>query len=75
VTVTWTVLPAKEKRILVCRWTESGGPIVAPPVRHGFGSMILSRVLVQQIGAKVDARYAAEGFALVAEIPLDIERI
>jgi PAS domain S-box-containing protein len=75
VTVTWTVLPAKEKRILVCRWTESGGPIVAPPVRHGFGSMILSRVLVQQIGAKVDARYAAEGFTLVAEIPLDIERI
>ncbi|WP_158809756.1 sensor histidine kinase [Beijerinckia sp. L45] len=75
VTVTWTILPAKEKRILICRWTESGGPIVSPPVRHGFGSMILTRVLAQQIGAKVDAQYSAEGFALVAEIPLDIERV
>jgi PAS domain S-box-containing protein len=75
VTVTWTILPAKEKRILICRWTESGGPLVVPPARHGFGSMILTRVLAQQIGAKVDARYSAEGFALIAEIPLDIERV
>ena len=75
VTVTWTVLPAKEKRILICRWTETNGPLVVPPVRHGFGSMILTRVLAQQIGAKVDARYSPEGFALVAEIPLDIERV
>ena len=75
VTVTWTILPAKEKRILICRWTESGGPRVVPPARHGFGSMILTRVLAQQIGAKVDAQYSAEGFTLVAEIPLDIERV
>ena len=74
VTVTWTVVPAKEKRILTCRWIESGGPEVSPPERHGFGSMILTRVLSQQIGAKVDATYGAEGFELTAEIPLDIER-
>ncbi len=75
IAVTWSVLPAKEKRILVCRWTETGGPAVAPPTRLGFGSMILSRVLAQQIGAKVDARYSSEGFTLVAEIPIDIDRI
>ena len=74
VTVTWTVVPAKEKRILTCRWVESGGPEVTPPERHGFGSMILTRVLSQQIGAKVDASYGSEGFELMAEIPLDIER-
>ena len=74
VTVTWTIVPAKEKRILTCRWTESGGPVVSPPERHGFGSMILTRVLTQQIGAKVDASYDRAGFELTAEIPLDIER-
>ena len=74
ITVTWTVVPAKEKRILTCRWIESGGPEVTPPERQGFGSMILTRVLSQQIGAKVDAAYSPEGFELKAEIPLDIER-
>ena len=74
VTVAWTVAPAKGKRILTCRWTESGGPPVTPPARQGFGSMILTRVLSQQIGAKVDASYSPKGFELSAEIPLVIER-
>ena len=75
VTVTWSVQPAKEKRILICRWIETGGPTVAPPARQGFGSMILTRVLTQQIGAKVDASYLPEGFELRADIPLIIERV
>ncbi len=74
VMVSWTVMPAKEKRILTCRWIESGGPPVLPPARHGFGSMILTRVLTQQIGAKVDASYSPDGFELRADIPLVIER-
>ena len=74
VTVAWTVVPAKDKRVLTCRWTESGGPTVTPPARQGFGSMILSRVLSQQIGAKVEASYSPQGFELRADIPLVIER-
>ena len=75
VTVAWTVVPAKDKRVLTCHWTESGGPTVSPPSRQGFGSMILTRVLSQQIGAKVDASYSPAGFELRADIPLVIERI
>ncbi len=75
VMVSWSVKPAKEKRILACRWIETGGPPVTPPSRHGFGSMILTRVLTQQIGAKVDACYAPGGFELRADIPLVIERV
>ena len=75
VTVAWTVVPAKDKRVLTCRWTESGGPTVPPPARQGFGSMILTRVLSQQIGAKVDASYSPQGFELRADIPLVIERL
>lgn len=75
VSVTWTVVPAKEKRILTCHWVESEGPLVTPPSRHGFGSMILTRVLKQQIGAKIDVAYLPDGFTLAAEIPLDLERV
>lgn len=75
VTVRWTLRPAKDKRILTCSWLETGGPPVRPPSRHGFGSMILSRVLTQQIGAKVDASYPPDGFELHAEIPLLLERV
>ena len=75
VTVTWTVLPAKDKRVLTCHWIEAEGPPVSPPSKQGFGSMILTRVLSQQIGAKVSANYAPAGFELVAEIPLDIVRL
>ncbi len=74
VTVRWTVRPAKDKRVLTCHWIEAEGPLVAEPAKHGFGSMILTRVLSQQIGAKVSASYAPGGFELRAEIPLDIER-
>ena len=74
VTVAWTVAPAKDKRILTCHWSESGGPAVSPPARQGFGSMILTRVLSQQIGAKVEASYSPAGFELRADIPLVIER-
>lgn len=74
VTVAWTIRPAKDKRVLICRWTESGGPVVTPPSRKGFGSMILTRVLSQQIGATVDARFEPQGFELRADIPLVVER-
>ena len=74
VTVTWTIMPAKDKRILSCRWVETDGPHVLPPTRHGFGSMILTRVLAQQIGATVEVDYPTEGFLLTADIPLDLER-
>lgn len=74
VTVRWTVMPAKDKRVLTCHWIEAEGPQVAKPSKQGFGSMILTRVLSQHIGAKVLASYAPEGFELTAEIPLDIER-
>ena len=74
VTVRWTVMPARDKRVLTCHWIEAEGPRVTQPSKQGFGSMILTRVLSQQIGAKVLASYAPEGFELTAEIPLDIER-
>jgi two-component sensor histidine kinase len=47
---------------------------VTPPSRDGFGSMLLKRVLSQQIRAEVKVDFAPEGFRLRMAVPLHIER-
>ncbi len=41
-----------------------GGPPVTPPVRRGFGSRLIERVLPADFGGTIAADYRAEGFAL-----------
>ncbi|WP_395666926.1 sensor histidine kinase [Methylocella sp.] len=55
-------------------WRETGGPKVDPPGREGFGSMLLKRVLSQQIGAEVNVVYEPEGFRLRMLVPLRAAR-
>ena len=62
------------ERALLCEWNEFGGPTVTPPSRDGFGSMLLKRVLSQQIRADVKVDFAPEGFRLRMAVPLHIER-
>ncbi len=49
VTLTWS---AKDdgKRALHMIWSESGGPVVSPPTRKGFGSTLIERALRQEQG-------------------------
>ena len=42
VTVEWTVTD----RILQLTWLEQGGPAVAAPIKHGFGSSVISEMLL-----------------------------
>jgi hypothetical protein len=35
------------------RWTESGGPTIAPPTQCGFGAPILKRIVGDQLGGQV----------------------
>ena len=41
------------------RWQEDGGPPVSPPTRKGFGSIMIERVLAEQLGGGVVIRYDA----------------
>ena len=43
------------------QWREAGGPVVATPTRHGFGTRLLQQALRQQ-GGKVAFRFEPEGF-------------
>jgi two-component sensor histidine kinase len=57
VRIAWRV----EGQTLVLHWREAGGPPVSPPSRRGFGSRLLERSLVADLGGHVQVDYAASG--------------
>jgi two-component sensor histidine kinase len=58
-------------RGLLFRWEEQGGPPVAPPVRMGFGRMLLERSLAYDIEGEVTLDFRAEGLVCEAFIPFE----
>ena len=58
VAVSWRSGP---NRGLVLEWTESDGPPVAAPLRHGFGSTLLEKVTGRELGGSVKVTYRREG--------------
>ena len=74
VSVEWSLADSPVGAALRWEWNETDGPIVKPPGREGFGSMLLKRVLSQQIGAEVNVAFEPEGFRLRMLVPLRAER-
>jgi len=72
--VYWTLIDTDRGSALLCEWKEQDGPLVIQPSREGFGSMLLNRVLSQQIRADVKACFDPEGFRLRMIVPLQAER-
>lgn len=68
VTIGWSVGIGDGGRRLAFRWEETGGPVVAPPTRTGFGSRMIERVLGQHLRgtSKVDYRPAGVVFTIDA---------
>jgi PAS domain S-box-containing protein len=73
VEVTWEVHGEAERPMLHFAWQESGGPPVHPPMRQGFGSRLLQRVLTAQVQADVNIAYEEAGlrFTMVMPLPRD----
>jgi len=42
-------------------WRESGGPLVSPPSRRGFGSSLIERALAMETGGRATIGYASAG--------------
>ena len=57
VEVRWSVTEAT----LALGWRERGGPPVQPPTRRGFGSRLLEKGLVRELGGQACLDYAADG--------------
>ena len=70
VEVGWSLIDKDGELALLCEWSEFADQPVPPPCRDGFGSMLLERVLPQQIGAEVTADFAPDGFRLRMAVPL-----
>jgi PAS domain S-box-containing protein len=74
IAVEWSLDDSSCGTSLRWEWSETDGPMVTPPGREGFGSMLLKRVLSQQIGAEVNVAFEPEGFRLRMLVPLRAER-
>ena len=69
VSVSWIIQGSAEGKRLVLDWTESGGPVVSPPSRHGFGSILIRRSLAKVISSEVRHEYLPEGVRARISMP------
>ena len=58
---------ARELRLV---WREAGGPPVARPMTTGFGTTLLSLVLVHQHRGRVELDWRREGLVCAMHLPL-----
>lgn len=65
ISLSWEVDDTPESGIKM-RWVETGGPMVVPPVRKGFGSRLLETALASELHGTVTIDYRPEG--VVCEI-------
>lgn len=69
VAVSWREEPATGRMVL--RWTESGGPPVTPPTRHGFGSTLLEQTVLGQLRGDLDMDWHPAGLRCRMALPRD----
>jgi PAS domain S-box-containing protein len=68
VDVTWSL--DADAREIVVDWRETGGPVVTPPTRRGFGSRLLEQGLPRELSGEVDLRFLPEGLRCAIRLPL-----
>lgn len=55
---------------LVIHWREQGGPAVSKPKRQGFGTRLIDRSIVHELGGSVDMNYAPSGLECLIRMPV-----
>lgn len=76
VTVTYAFDDQDGEGPLVLEWKESGGPPVRPPIRHGFGTRLIKKVVARALRAEVAIDYRPDGLLcrlIVSRDMLDAE--
>lgn len=64
--IRWTMLGSGDCQI---DWKESGGPVVAPPRRSGFGTALLDRSVPYDLGGASKVTYAPAGLEARFRLP------
>jgi PAS domain S-box-containing protein len=65
VQIEWS--PAADGRV-VLRWSETGGPPVKPPTRHGFGMRVVDSMICKHLKGEINVDWRAGG--LMCEMTL-----
>lgn len=68
--VNWTLDRANSSHFRLV-WRESGGPEVRAPERKGFGTVMLTRILAQEINGEISLEYNSDGLVCSMEGWLD----
>jgi two-component sensor histidine kinase len=64
------VIEEKAPALFCFRWQESGGPLVEPPQRKGFGSRLIERSFTESFGEQAAIRYEPTGVVWSIVVPL-----
>ena len=71
IAVRWKVARASDgAEVFHLSWTESGGPLVTPPSRKGFGSRMIEQALAGYFNGSAELNYAPEGLSFMLQAPL-----
>jgi PAS domain S-box-containing protein len=54
---------------LLLNWIERGGPPVSPPLRKGFGHVVIGEMVERSLGGKVAMEFASAGLQWRVSIP------
>ena len=66
--VTWQIAGNN----LLLRWEEHKGPTIEKtPISEGFGSTLVRRSIVGQLGGELDYAWKPEGFSALISIPTE----
>ncbi len=59
--VSWRLDNGSGERQVHVEWTEIGGPPVTSPSRRGFGTSLIERSIIQQLGGTATPEFRADG--------------
>ena len=65
--ITWM----RERNLFAMRWTEQGGPPVAPPTRRGFGSKVISDLVRLSLDGAVEVLFPISGLRWRLDCPIE----
>jgi len=68
--IAWQVEPTPQGGRMRLRWEESGGPLVEPPRRKGFGSRLIEGGLAQELDGEVRIDYPPDGVVCHVVMPV-----
>ena len=70
VSVSWDSRTAGDETRLTLTWQETGGPVVAPPTRKGFGTQMMTRGLARELDGEVTLSFPEAGARCHMDVPL-----